>query len=66
MRIVLVDNQPLVRNGTASLLHARGHEVVAEADDGQAGIAAVRRTKPEFVLMDLHMPVIDGLETTGS
>ncbi len=64
MRIVLIDDQPLVRNGIASLLQARGHEVVAEAGDGQAGIEAVRRTRPELVLMDLRMPVLGGLEAT--
>ncbi len=64
MRIALVDDQPLVRNGIASLLDARGHAVVAEAGDGQAGIEAVRRTHPDLVLMDLRMPVMDGLEAT--
>ncbi len=64
MRIVLVDDQPLVRNGIASLLEARGHVVVAEAGDGQAGLEAVRKTHPELVLMDLRMPVMDGLEAT--
>ncbi len=64
MRIVLVDDQPLVRNGIASLLEARGHVVVAEAGDGQAGLDAVRKARPELVLMDLRMPVMDGLEAT--
>ena len=64
MRIVLVDDQPLVRNGIASLLEAHGHVVVAEASDGQAGLEAVRKARPELVLMDLRMPVMDGLEAT--
>ena len=64
MRIVLVDDQPLVRNGIASLLEAHGHVVVAEAGDGQAGLEAVRKARPELVLMDLRMPVMDGLEAT--
>lgn len=64
MRILLVDDQPLVRNGIASLLAARGHEVVGEADDGQAGLEAARRTRPDLVLMDLRMPVMGGLEAT--
>ena len=64
MRIVLVDDQPLVRNGIASLLQARGHEVVAEAGDGQEGMEVIRRTHPDLVLMDLQMPVMDGLEAT--
>lgn len=64
MRIALVDDQPLVRNGIASLLQARGHEVVGEASNGLEAIQMVRRTNPELVLMDLRMPVMDGLEAT--
>lgn len=64
MRIVLVDDQPLVRNGIASLLRARGYEVVGEANDGQEALEVVRRTRPDLVLMDLRMPVLDGLSAT--
>lgn len=64
MRIVLADDQPLVRNGIASLLRTRGHEVVAEVGDGQDVLDAVRRTRPDLVLMDLRMPVLDGLSAT--
>jgi DNA-binding NarL/FixJ family response regulator len=64
MRIVLVDDQPLVRNGIASLLRSRGHDVVGEAGDGQEAIEIVRRTAPDLVLMDLRMPVLDGLSAT--
>jgi DNA-binding NarL/FixJ family response regulator len=64
MRIVLVDDQPLVRNGIASLLQARGHDVAGEAGDGQQGLEVVRRTRPDLVLMDLRMPVLDGLSAT--
>jgi len=64
VRIVLVDDQPLIRNGIASLLQAHGHEVVGEAGDGQEGLGVVRRTRPDLVLMDLRMPVMEGLEAT--
>ncbi|MBT5773654.1 MAG: response regulator transcription factor [Dehalococcoidia bacterium] len=64
MNIVLVDDQPLVRNGIASLLQARGHQVVGEAGDGQQALELVRRTRPDLVLMDLNMPVLDGLSAT--
>jgi DNA-binding NarL/FixJ family response regulator len=64
MRIVLVDDQPLIRNGIASLLQAHGHEVVGEADDGQEGLVIVRHTRPDLVLMDLRMPVMEGVEAT--
>ena len=64
MRIVLVDDQPLVRNGIASLLRARGHDVAGEAGDGQEALELVRRARPDLVLMDLRMPVLDGLSAT--
>jgi len=61
VRIVLVDDQPLVRNGIASLLRARGFDVVGEAGDGLEALEVIRRTRPDLVLMDLQMPVLDGL-----
>ena len=61
---MLADDQPLIRNGIASLLQARGHEVVGEAGNGQEALVIVRRTHPDLVLMDLRMPVMDGLEAT--
>lgn len=64
MRIALVDDQPLVRNGIASLLQSHGHEVVGEADNGKEALDLVRRTRPDLVLMDLSMPVLDGLSAT--
>lgn len=64
MRIVLADDQPLIRNGIASLLQARGYEVVGEAGNGQEALSVVRRTHPDLVLMDLRMPVMEGLEAT--
>lgn len=61
---MLVDDQPLVRNGIASLLRARGYDVVGEASNGQEALEVVRRARPDLVLMDLQMPVLDGLGAT--
>ncbi len=62
LRVVLVDDQTLVRHGIRSLLEiAGGVEVVAEADDGESGVAAVVRQAPDVVLLDLRMPGRDGL-----
>ena len=61
---MLVDDQPLVRNGIASLLRARGFDVVGEAGDGQEALEIIRRARPDLVLMDLQMPVLDGLGAT--
>ncbi len=64
MRVMLVDDRPLVRNGIASLLRARGHEVVAEASNGREALATVGKISPDLVLMDIRMPEMGGLEAT--
>jgi DNA-binding NarL/FixJ family response regulator len=65
LRIVLVDDQELVRTGLALLASRDGDiEVVGEAGDGLEGLAVVRRTLPDVVLMDLRMPLMDGIAAT--
>ena len=64
MRVVLVDDHALVRNGIASLLSAHGIEVVGEASDGLEGLQKTRELKPDIVLMDINMPRCNGLEAT--
>ena len=64
MRIIVADDHPLFRDGVTSLLKARGYEVVAEASNGKEVIDLVRSLEPDLVLMDLGMPVIDGLTAT--
>ena len=64
LRVVVADDQQLVRTGFRMILAADGIEVVAEAADGVAAIEAVRRTRPDVVLMDIRMPELDGLEAT--
>jgi DNA-binding NarL/FixJ family response regulator len=61
VEVVLVDDQAMVRSGLRSLLEDDGIEVVAEAADGEAGVAAVLRHRPDVVLMDIRMPVLDGI-----
>jgi DNA-binding NarL/FixJ family response regulator len=63
IRVLLVDDQTLVRQGVKSLLSlAEGIEVVAEASDGQQAIDCIPQIKPDVVLMDMRMPVKSGLE----
>lgn len=63
IRVMLVDDQTLVRQGVRSLLElAEGIEVVAEAADGQQAVAKVPEIKPDVVLMDMRMPVMSGLD----
>jgi len=63
-RVVIVDDQDLVRQGLRLILELAGLEVVAEARDGAEGVAAVARHRPDVVLMDLRMPGMDGIEAT--
>ncbi|MEV5706400.1 response regulator transcription factor [Actinoallomurus sp. NPDC052274] len=61
-RVLLVDDEPMVRAFLRTILgSAEDIEVVAEAHDGAAGLEAVRRHRPDVVLMDLRMPGMDGL-----
>ena len=65
IRIVLADDQELVRTGFRLILATEeGMEVVGEAHDGAHAIDVVRRTQPDVVLMDVRMPVLDGIEAT--
>lgn len=65
IRVVLVDDQELVRTGLRTLAEHDGDiEVVAEADNGRAGISVVREHKPDVVLMDIRMPQMDGIAAT--
>ncbi len=62
VRVVLVDDTPSLRMLTRLALDDTGFEVVGEAGDGLAGVNAVKQHKPDLVLLDLAMPVMDGLE----
>lgn len=63
IRVVLVDDQTLVRRGICSLLGLAGDiTIVAEASDGEEGMAAIRRERPDVVLLDVRMPGKNGLD----
>ncbi|WNV76622.1 response regulator transcription factor [Geodermatophilus sp. DSM 44513] len=63
--VVVADDQPMVRAGLRSLLEGEDDVVVvAEAVDGEQALAAVRRHRPDVVLMDIRMPRLDGLAAT--
>ncbi|MFF5077515.1 response regulator [Actinoplanes sp. NPDC000266] len=64
LRVVIADDQALVRAGFRMILAADGIDVVAEAENGAEAVEAVRRSGPDVVLMDIRMPDMDGIEAT--
>jgi DNA-binding NarL/FixJ family response regulator len=65
IRVLLVDDQQLVRTGFRMILaDEEGIEVVGEAADGKAAVEAAGRLRPNVVIMDIRMPVMDGVEAT--
>ena len=65
LRVLVVDDQPLMRSGFAMMLGAEDDiEVIGDAADGAAAIEACRRLRPDVVLMDVQMPGMDGIEAT--
>jgi DNA-binding NarL/FixJ family response regulator len=65
IRVVVADDQDLVRLGVAGLLDAEdGIEVVGTAKDGEDAVRLVRELRPDVVVMDIRMPVLDGIDAT--
>jgi YesN/AraC family two-component response regulator len=65
IRVLIADDEALVRGGFRMILEAHADlQVVGEAADGQQAVTHVRELAPDVVLMDIRMPVMDGLEAT--
>src|SRR5918993_4735698 len=64
-RILIADDHALVREGLRTMLSGEdGIEVIAEANDGRQALDTCRELEPDLVLMDVRMPVMDGLQAT--
>jgi DNA-binding NarL/FixJ family response regulator len=64
IRVLIVDDQPMVRAGLRAMVDGEDLAVVGEAGDGHQAIARARELQPDVVLMDIRMPDLDGLEAT--
>ena len=62
--VVIADDQDLVRSGLRALLEARGIDVLADAANGREAVSAARECKPDVLVMDIRMPVMDGIAAT--
>lgn len=61
MRVLLADDEVLIRLDLREILTDAGHDVIGEAANGQEAVDLARRLKPDFIIMDVKMPVMDGL-----
>jgi len=65
LRVVIADDQPMMRAGFKSVLESAGDiSVVGEAENGEEAVSLARARRPDVVLMDIRMPVMDGIEAT--
>jgi response regulator NasT len=61
-RVLIADDEPIIRLDLKQMLESLGYEVVAEAGDGQEAINLAREVKPDVCILDVKMPVMDGIE----
>lgn len=62
MRVLIADDEAVIRMGLRTMLEDKGHQVVATATDGASAIQMMRTERPEVILLDIKMPGMDGLE----
>jgi DNA-binding NarL/FixJ family response regulator len=65
MNVLIVDDHPSFRASARLLLEAEGFDVIGEAGDGQAAIAAAEQLEPDLVLLDVQLPDLDGFEVAA-
>ncbi len=62
MKVLIADDEPIIRLDLKQMLENLGYEVVAEASDGQQAVDLARETHPDVCILDVKMPVMDGIE----
>ncbi len=62
MRVLFADDDPIIRLDLKQMLENLGYEVVAEAGDGQQAVELAKETLPDICILDVRMPVMDGIE----
>lgn len=65
LRVLIADDDPIIRLDLKQMLENLDYEVVAEAGDGQQALAAARDAKPDICILDVKMPVMDGIEAVS-
>ncbi|MBC8064800.1 MAG: response regulator [Chlorobia bacterium] len=65
LRVLIADDDPIIRLDLKQMLENLDYEVVAEAGDGQQAVAAARDAKPDICILDVKMPVMDGIEAVS-
>jgi len=62
MKVLIADDEPIIRLDLKQMLENLGYEVVAEASDGQQAVNLARETQPDVCILDIKMPIMDGIE----
>lgn len=65
LRVLIADDDPIIRLDLKQMLENLGYEVVGEAGDGQQAVDVARAVKPDICIVDVKMPVMDGIEAVG-
>lgn len=63
LRILIVDDLSFMRNAIREIIESQGFQVAGEAENGEIGVQRYQETQPDVVLMDITMPVLDGIES---
>lgn len=64
-RIIIIDDDPITRMDLTEMLQAEGYDVVAEGKNGEEAVRLTQKWNPHLIIMDVKMPVMDGLTATG-